>query len=196
MKTSIKDTMYKNKYSDLLSSVPSPFRSGLNSEAINSFNFFMGVNIPRGNVLDIGCHDGYFLHLLKKEGYKVQGVEPSPAGNIAKKHGIPVIRKYFSNKLFKPSSFDIVILRNILEHIWTLSEFMENVYEVLKPKGYVFIEVPNTPWLMKHGVGMIFFHQHISYFSINTLKYLLSIHSIKIVKSKKGYFLYIVGRKK
>lgn len=192
-----KEMIYKDKYSGLLSSVPMPSKTSVGStEAQMSFDFFVNSNIPRGKVLDIGCHDGYFLSLIKKKGYKVQGIDPSPATKIARqKYKIRVIQDYFSTKYFKENSFDVIILRNILEHLPKANNFLADINKVLKPGGYVFIEVPNTPFLLKNGVLLTFHHQHLSYFSIDVLRYLLSMHSMKIVRFKKGYFLYILARK-
>jgi len=192
-----RNDVYKNEHSELISSVPTPSETGINKEAQRSLDFFVGCNIPKGKVLDIGCYDGYFLSLIKRKGYEVQGIEPNPASEIAKqKYGIPIIKDYFSNKYYKKNSFDIIVLRNILEHIQEVDNFIKNVTRVLKPGGYIFIEVPNTTFLLRKGIASIFFHQHFSYFSLNVMRHLLARHSLKLIKFKRGYFMYLLAKKR
>ena len=192
-----KDMIYKEEYSELLSSVPTPSKTSIGRvEAQMSFDFFMSYNLPKGKVLDIGCYDGYFLSLIKKKGYKVHGIEPNSASNIAReKYKIPIIQDFFSNKYFEKNTFDIIILRNILEHIAGINDFLEDVNRVLKPNGHVFIEVPNTPFLLRKRAAGIFFHQHLSYFSYKVLMFLLSKHHLKPMKSKNDYFIYLLVKK-
>lgn len=191
-----KKVLYKDEYSELLSSVPTPSETGINKEAKKSLDFFLGCNLPKGKILDIGCYDGYFLSLIKEKGYDVLGIEPNPISNTAQqKYGIKVINDFFSMKYFKTNSFDIIVLRNILEHLSGLNKFLKQICKALKPDGYILIEVPNVSLIFKKGGMGPFYHQHISYFSLNVLLRLLSKHSLRYVKSHEDYFLYLCVRK-
>ncbi|MDD2680366.1 MAG: methyltransferase domain-containing protein, partial [Candidatus Omnitrophica bacterium] len=192
-----KKILYEDKYSGLLSTVLTPSKGEVGLvETEKSFNFFMGCGLPRGKVLDIGCYDGYFLSLLKEQGYAVRGIEPNPAGSIAeKKYGIPVIKDFFSDRYFKPESIDIIVIRNILEHMSNVNDFLKSVVTILKPGGHIFIEVPNVLSSFKEGALGCFFHQHLSYFSLEVLLYLLSRYSLEHVSSCEDYFIYLCVRK-
>jgi len=192
-----KDILYKNKYSELLSSVPTPSKTGIGkSECEKCFDFFKKCNLPHGNVLEIGCYDGYFLSLIKIDGYNVQGIDPNPISKIAaEKYNIHIIKDFFSEKYFNKNTFDIIILRNILEHIDDLHNFIDDVNNILKPEGHIIIEVPNISFLLKKGALGCFFHQHSSYFSIDVLIYFLSKHSLKYVNSYEEYAIYLCVKK-
>jgi len=192
-----KEVIYKNDHSELLSSVPTPSKTGIGkSEAEECFNFFKSCNLPLGKALDIGCYDGYFLSLVKNEGYDAWGVEPNPISIIAeKKYGIPIIRDFFSEGYFEKNSFDVIILRNILEHIVEVNDFLIRVNKVLKPDGHMIIEVPNTTFHLQRGTLGGFFHQHLSYFSLGALLYLLSRHCLECVNSYEDYFMYLCVKK-
>ena len=191
------DVLYGSENSGLLSSVSIPSKTNVGLvEAQNSFNFFKDCNLPKGKVLDIGCCDGYFLSLLKAQGYDVQGVEPNAIGDVAqKKYGIPITKDYFSAKYFEENSFDIIILRNILEHMSDANGFLEEVYKILKLGGYIFIEVPNSALSLREGHVGCFFHQHLSYFSLGTILHFLSRHSLEHVHSLEDYFMYLCVKK-
>lgn len=191
------DVIYGDKAAGLLSTVLMPSQTEVGRvEAQNSFNFFEGCRLPKGKVLDIGCCDGYFLSLLKAQGYEVRGIEPNPVGRIAEeKYGIPITKEYFSEKFFEKESFDIILLRNILEHMSDVNDFLDKVVKVLKPGGHIFIEVPNSARSFEEGQIGCFFHQHLSYFSLGALLFLLSKHSLEHVSSLEDYFLYLCVKK-
>jgi len=193
-----KELMYSGDSAELLSSVPTPSQVDIGrDEAKKCFDFFMSCGLPlSGKVVDIGCYDGYFLSLVKSTGYDTLGVEPNPASRIAEeKYGIPIIREYFPGKSFLPASVDVIVLRNILEHMVDLHAFLDAVEKVLKPGGHAVIEVPNMLFHLERATQGCFFHQHLSYFTLYTMLELLSKHHLEYVSSSAGYALYLCVKK-
>ncbi len=192
-----KEVLYKNRYSDLLSSVPLPSKTGIGiSEAERCYNFFKSCGLPKSRVMEIGCYDGYFLSLIKKDGYEVCGIEPNPMSRIAEKeYKIPIVRDFFSEKRFPPNSFDIIIMRNLLEHIENLNKFLSDISKVLSPDGYLLIEVPNISSILKEGSLGCFCHQHLSYFSLNVLLNLFRRYSFRQVHSSCDYTIFLCVQK-
>ena len=47
------------------------------------------------DVLEIGCFDGYVLQKLKKEGYNVNGCDPSEGAEIGKGFGLNIQKEFF-----------------------------------------------------------------------------------------------------
>ena len=69
--------------------------------------------------------------------------------------------------------FDIVITKDILEHIPAGEHgvrFLEEVYRVLKPGGKLYLEVPSTDG---GGIGAFGHPYHISFWNKTKLKYFL-----------------------
>ena len=56
----------------------------------------------------------------------------------------------------------------------------------LKNNGKIFIDVPNLKEIIKLGGFGLFFHEHISYFSLETLRRLLNNNGFKVNKSFEG----------
>jgi SAM-dependent methyltransferase len=112
------------------------------------------------NVLEIGSNRGDFLYHLKLKcnHINVIGVEPSGLDFV----GIPTVNAFFSEDLFS-NKFDLVILRNVLEHIKYPKRFIGTIKKVLDPYGAIFIEVPNIKNDLSEGVE-VFIPDHVNYF--------------------------------
>jgi SAM-dependent methyltransferase len=117
------------------------------------------------NVLEIGSNRGDFLYHLKLKcnHINVIGVEPSSLDFV----GIPTVNAFFSENLFS-NKFDLVILRNVLEHIKYPKRFIGDVKKVLAPYGDLFIEVPNIKNDLSEGVE-VFIPDHVNYFVSSSL---------------------------
>lgn len=81
--------------------------------------------------------------------------------------GIKAYRHDAETKLpFKSNFFDIVSANQIIEHLSNIDLFIEEIYRVLKPKGYLLISTENlSSWhnLFALLVGWQAFSQHLSY---------------------------------
>jgi SAM-dependent methyltransferase len=173
-------------YESIYKSYHSPAISGIGSSLAHDFLQFLensvSVNLKNKKVLEIGCYDGYFLSLLRdKYSCSVVGCDPSPGSKIAKEIGIEVINAYFSPDLFD-ENFDIIVLRGIIEHIINPISFLKAVEKVTAENGIIAIEVPNVRYSLKNGVIGDFFHEHISYFTKNSLIHCLNLSGFETVK--------------
>tara|TARA_Y100000741_G_C18250689_1_gene557183 strand:- start:1044 stop:2201 length:1158 start_codon:yes stop_codon:yes gene_type:complete len=159
-------------------------------------DFLQSGKIKKGNVLEIACYDGYVLNLLKKDGWKVYGCDPNPMVKFAQKNlGKKfILKKMFTKKSFGSKKFDIIFFRNLLEHLYDTSKFLKIVKSKLTSNGSIYIEVPNIYNILDGSVFGSFFHQHISYFSIETLEYLLNKNGFKIERYYAGDFLIVEAK--
>lgn len=186
-------------YETIYKSYHSPVISGIGSSLAIDFIEFLenNVNLKNKKALEIGCYDGYFLSLLReKHSCDVLGCDPSPGSKIAKQIGIDVITDYFSPNLFQNRTFDIIILRGTVEHIINPINFLKDVREVISENGLIAIEVPNLKFSLKNGVIGDFFHEHISYFTKNSLIYCLNLSGFEPVKiNDTSYYIQAIFKK-
>lgn len=111
---------------------------------------------------------------------------------------------------------DLVFCLEIIEHLYYLEKFFESIKTVLKDNGKIVFSVPNdvgffTRRLMILFKGSLFGRktydpykeQHIRFFTIQSLRYVLEIHGFKICSihglnislpiGKRGYLEHLVG---
>lgn len=106
---------------------------------------------PHAKILDIGCGQGVALELFTSKGFDPIGITLN-SQDIAVCHqkGYQVLEMDQSFLDFADASFDFVWCRHCLEHsifpYFTLSE----IHRVLKPQGYLYIEVPAPDTSCKH----------------------------------------------
>ena len=103
------------------------------------------------SIIDIGCNDGKFLLELKHQGFtKLHGVEPTKnTVKHARDAGLKITNDYFDINLAKAlvkehGRFNLVISRQVLEHIKDVKGFLESARTLLGDEGFLIIEVPDS----------------------------------------------------
>ncbi|WP_303316623.1 class I SAM-dependent methyltransferase [Flavivirga abyssicola] len=96
------------------------------------------------NLLDIGCGTGDFLKTAKQNNWTITGIEPNEqARKIANNKTENSVFETEELLKFKPSSFDVITLWHVLEHLPNLEEHISIFKKLLKPNGTLIIAVPN-----------------------------------------------------
>jgi len=105
--------------------------------------------ISRGDFLDIGAGEGFFMKAAHNQGYSVKGIDFSSFG-VEKFHPelVSMLHAGDSYKLIdafasKEIKFDLCSSVNVLEHVIDPNLFLEKVKTVMKPNGILSITVPN-----------------------------------------------------
>lgn len=129
---------------------------------------------------DIGCNEGVFLDALKTHGVSVLfGLEPNRVtSQMARDRGFTVYTQLLSEEICKKAvkengQFDLVVTRQVLEHLADLDLYFRCVDILLKPEGYLFIDVPNVSAGLKVGDCSILWEEHINYFTEDVLRMIL-----------------------
>ena len=184
----VKESYLNEVYSSKYYNCPSPKKSGMGKREIHKFwNFFSSVNLKKGKSLEIASFDGYLMNLMKNIGWDVYGCDPAnESKNAKKKFGKKIKTVFYKSGVYKKNEFDLIIFRNLFEHIYDYKKFLNDVSYSLKDNGHIFIDVPNIKEIIKSGSFGVFFHQHISYFSKNTITSILNSHGFKVLKIFEG----------
>ena len=101
------------------------------------------------DVLEVGTSTGYISRILKERGNTVTGIEIDPeAGEIAGQHCdtmiIGDIEKLDLDAYLAPSSFDVIIFGDVLEHLASPEDVLRKVKKYLRPDGYLAVSLPNV----------------------------------------------------
>jgi hypothetical protein len=160
---------------------------------IDTSVIFLKNNIDlRGKtVLEIGCGEGYFLSQFKES--NCIAYEPSPEGYMAEKLGITVLHEYFSMEKSYDYEYDfpkLVVMRQVLEHIYDPLLFLRNIHEFVTTRGnqsYLYIEVPNAYLSIKDYRFYDFYYEHVSYFTVPSLTYIINKAGYKIIECAEDF---------
>ena len=125
-----------------------------------------------GRVLDIGSFEGYFLHLLQREGWSARGVEPSLKASRAARarFGIETFAGMYEDAPFEDSSFDLIAVRHVLEHVRRPTETLLRINRHLADGGRLFLEVPNVYTPIGGKFDDFFTFQHLFNYSPVTIR--------------------------
>jgi 2-polyprenyl-3-methyl-5-hydroxy-6-metoxy-1,4-benzoquinol methylase len=130
-----------------------------------------------GQVLDVGCSTGAFLHQLTtlfRGDYTVVGTDVAgPALDYADSRGVPVLRTPFQEHDFGAERFDAITFWAVMEHLAEPKRFLSKAATLLKQGGYCFMLVPNMKSFAVHLLGAryrYFMPEHLNYFTTRTLR--------------------------
>lgn len=155
--------------------------------------------------VDIGSNDGTILSILKKNKLKFVGIEPSISiAKYANQKGLKTINSFFNEKvvkkIIKKSKKPAMVLSTYtFANIKNLKKFLKTVSNLIASNGIFVIETGYHPKQMENNMFDYFYHEHFSYFSLRSIKYLLNSFGFKILKVKvtepKSGSLLIVSKK-
>lgn len=143
---------------------------------------------PNDLVIDIGSNDGTLLNNFKA--HKILGITPEDIGKIAIKNGIPTILSYFTDAVTKKvlnkyGKAKIITAANVFAHIENVHAVIKNILKLLNEDGVFISESHFLFSLLKMTQYDTIYHEHLRYYSLHSLRYLLSMHGLEIFHAKK-----------
>lgn len=153
-------------------------------DLVDSFLTTWGVR--PGRVLDVGCGDGAFMAPFQRRGITVSGIEPSVQGRArALAQGYKVHAGYISaDREIPDSPYDLIVSRQVLEHVDDIRGFLQGMRRNLSGDGYVLIEVPRLEKALEDRRFYDFFPDHVNYFSLATLRTALETNGFDVLETK------------
>jgi SAM-dependent methyltransferase len=142
--------------------------------------------------------------MLKERGYKkLTGIEPArDALQAASNRGIDTIGDYFTPSTARHvvsnlGRCDLLIARQVLEHIHNLKDFQQSIRLILRPGGYILLELPNFEFGLRYLDYSAIWEEHVNYFTIQTLGRFLTDIGIRIIHEEtflfSGEALIVIG---
>lgn len=109
------------------------------------------VDFKNKKILDLGCGVGSFANFLYTNGIDVVGFDiiknPIKVGLAEGK--VPLLLARGENIPFKDGTFDIILLFDMIEHLWkekSQEEALLEMNRVLKDDGMIILTAPNRLW--------------------------------------------------
>lgn len=150
----------------------------------NKLSLINDLQKSKGKLLDIGAGTGDFILVAKNNGWNAIGIEPSEkAKAIALKKGVE-LKSNLSD--FDDSSFDIITMWHVLEHIPNLENQISELKRLIKPNGSIIIAVPNFKSFdanyYKEFWAAFDVPRHLWHFSKTAIEKLFLKEDLKLVK--------------
>jgi len=146
----------------------------------------------KGRLLDIGCGSGEFLNQMKNFGWEAFGVEINrESADMGNKRGLNILCGELGGADFPENYFDVVVLSQTMEHVYSPGSYLEKIHRLLKEGGLLIIGVPNIDCLEIQIFGrschILDVPRHLHFFTVSSLRRYLEKYGFKVEKvlSKK-----------
>src|SRR4030042_872642 len=144
---------------------------GLKGESKVSKSTACGISFKDDSLLQ-RLENMSFSNAWRLELEKDLGIRTTPAGpeSVQDKFDIKKAKEMAA----KHGKQDIVIARHILEHAYDVLGFLEALGELVKPEGYIVIEVPGCNQALDQLDYTTIWEEHTAYFTEQTFKHLIA----------------------
>jgi SAM-dependent methyltransferase len=144
---------------------------------------------PQNLVVDIGSNDGTLLSNFKAGGHRVLGIEPTDVGRIAVDKGIATLARYFGPAVAREvkgahGQARVVTAANCFAHIEDVHAVLAGILDLLAPDGVFISESHYLIGLMDRLQYDTVYHEHLRYYSLTSLAYLLDMHGLQIFHAR------------
>lgn len=164
------------------------------SELMNNFQleqaryFVETFKLENARIIEIGCGDRNFLTHLKRFAPNSIGLEPSMTfRHLAIEKGHQVLSDYVSiHSDLTGSPYDGFVTREVLEHVVDPNEFLRSIRRSLADNAIGLVEVPCLEKALRQNRFYDFFADHLNYFSLSTLKFVLEKNGFKVLELMHG----------
>ncbi|WP_245957510.1 class I SAM-dependent methyltransferase [Chitinophaga flava] len=162
------------------------------------------ARIKQGNLLDIGCGTGAFLHYMQTGGWTITGLEPDEnarhnAQTLYNITPLPIDQLF----TLPEKQYDAITMWHVLEHVHELHRYLDRIRQLLKPGGALLIAVPNYTSSDATHYGEYWaaydVPRHLYHFSPDSMAQLLAQHNIKLIKKHPmvfdGFYVSLLSEK-
>jgi len=156
------------------------FRASESATGRESADFFIDFlnSVVKGrrlqNVIEVGCNDMYVLNALSPRAEKLIGIDPILRGKEKKytKGNVTAIGDFLENVNLK-GAIDIVLCKDTLEHVSEPKQFVKKIVESADQETTFVFQFPMLETLLSGCRFDQVFHQHLNYFSLQSILYML-----------------------
>jgi len=149
------------------------------------------VGLKAGDlVVDIGSNDGTLLGNFKEAGFRALGIEPSQAGEVARKNGIETITAYFDAETVARvkaayGEAKLITAANVFAHIHDPHAVVEGIVELLAEDGVFVNESHYLASLVETLQYDTIYHEHLRYYHLGAMARLLADHGLAVFHAKR-----------
>lgn len=142
-----------------------------------------GSRFSSKNVLDIGSNDGTQLKHYQALGWDVLGVESSKTtARIAVEAGVPTLNRFFNQACMVDidQKFAVINAAGVFFHLEELHSVTAAIKQGLADDGVFVVQFLYMKSIMDNDAFDQIYHEHLLYYTLRTLKKLLSLHGLAL----------------
>lgn len=145
---------------------------------------------PEDLAIDIGSNDGSLLINFKEGGHRVLGIEPSQAGEVARKRDVDTLTAYFNKATVDKVKAShgkarVITAANVFAHISDPHAVVDGIVDLLTDDGIFISESHYLLPLVETVQYDTIYHEHLRYYHLGALKTLLERHGLEIFHVKR-----------
>jgi NDP-4-keto-2,6-dideoxyhexose 3-C-methyltransferase len=173
------------------------YRSGTNQTMRNALADIANgaellLHLKAGDaVLDIGCNDGTLLHSYKTGGIYKIGFDPAQnLAQFSRKFADKIISNFFSAETYAEDSDvkkhhpKIITSIAMFYDLENPNKFVSDIKTVMHPDGLWIVQMSYLPLMLKQNEFGNICHEHLEYYSLHSLEYLLKLHDFEVVDAE------------
>ena len=167
------------------------YRSGINDSMRRDLKNIVDstldcVSYKKGDVwLDIACNDGTLLSFVPDTFYKV-GIDPvEDSFKIeSEKHADVIVQDYFSKKSYDKATSKKAKIVTLIAMFYDLDQpnlILDDIYKIMDDDGIFVMQLSYTPLMVKQLAFDNICHEHLTYYSLYSMEYVLKKSGFKVV---------------
>lgn len=138
---------------------------------------------PFPMVLEIGGGTGALARILTERSQEVYLVDPSTNENLPENipGNLVVYKKFFPCTEIQDKKFDLIVLRQVVEHILDVKSLFFSLRSHLAENGTIYLEIPSMDYIARYGSIVDFHYPHVHYFSYSVINRLIFNSGFEII---------------
>lgn len=142
-------------------------------------------------VMEFGCNDGILLAPLRSQGVKAVGVDVSRnITEMARNKGLDVVTGYFNQETAdqirsRIGEVDVVTGSNAFAHNDKPEVILNAANHILTKDGFLCLEVMYAGDLLETLQWDTFYHEHLTFYSLSSLRVLLERYGFYVVEAER-----------
>ncbi len=140
-------------------------------------------------VIDIGSNDGTLLSNFNEK-HQVLGIEPTDMAQLANERGVRSVQRFMgtdtaADVVREYGKAKIITAANVFAHIEHVDDIVAGIMMMLQDDGVFISESHYLMSLLETVQYDTIYHEHLRYYSVHSLQYLLNKHGLEIFHVKK-----------
>lgn len=140
-------------------------------------------------VIDIGSNDGTLLSNFNEK-HQVLGIEPTDMAQLANERGVRSKQAFMGTEAARDvvgefGKAKVITAANVFAHMENLDDIMTGILTMMTDDGVFISESHYLMSLLETVQYDTIYHEHLRYYSVHSLQYLLNKHGLEIFHVKR-----------